>query len=191
MYAGNSRATYMREYKKRERLEEGNCNNVPKRTELRAERQSEYREAHKNLSTEYFCMSSVFCRILYSTSLLSLSLSLSLILRPTVSRPVCLGIKHPLGLTTRSWLLSDSCWFVDMGRYLWREGGSVVCNCYWLSPAQSLSGPSPLGLATIFYCLRFETSLSVASYNSQDYGGGIRPCLHTGCPICRSILSLR
>jgi hypothetical protein len=28
-------------------------------------------------------------------------LSLSLIIRPTVSRPVCLGIKHPFGLTTR------------------------------------------------------------------------------------------
>jgi hypothetical protein len=27
-------------------------------------------------------------------------------------------------------------------------------------------GPSPLGLATVFYCLRFETSLFVASYDS-------------------------
>jgi hypothetical protein len=33
---------------------------------------------------------------------------------------------------------------------------------------------------TIFYCLRFETSLFVASYNSQGYGGRIRPRLHTG-----------
>jgi hypothetical protein len=33
---------------------------------------------------------------------------------------------------------------------------------------------------TIFYCLRFETSLFVASYDSQGYGGGIRPRLHTG-----------
>jgi hypothetical protein len=34
---------------------------------------------------------------LNSISHLSLSLSLSLMLRPTVSRPVCLGIKHPSG----------------------------------------------------------------------------------------------
>jgi hypothetical protein len=40
-----------------------------------------------------------------------------------------------------------------------------------------------MGLATIFYCLRFETSLFVASYDSQGYGGSIRPCLHTG--YCR------
>jgi hypothetical protein len=46
--------------------------------------------------------------------------------------------------------------------------------------AQSISGPSPLGLAAIFYCLRFETSLFVASYDSQGHGGGIRPRLHTG-----------
>jgi hypothetical protein len=32
----------------------------------------------------------------------------------------------------------------------------------------------------IFYCLRFETSLFVASYDSQGHGGGIRPRLHTG-----------
>jgi hypothetical protein len=40
-------------------------------------------------------------------------------------------------------------------------------------------GPSPLGLATVFYCLRFETSLFVASYDFQGHGGGIRPRLHT------------
>jgi hypothetical protein len=33
---------------------------------------------------------------------------------------------------------------------------------------------------TIFYCLRFKTSLFVASYDSQGHGGGIRPRLHTG-----------
>jgi hypothetical protein len=36
-----------------------------------------------------------------------------------------------------------------------------------------------LRLMTIFYCLRFETSLFVASYNSQGHGGGIRPSLPT------------
>jgi hypothetical protein len=49
---------------------------------------------------------------------------------------------------------------------LWREGGSVICTGCWPLPAKSFSGPSPLGLATIFYCLRFETSLFVASYDS-------------------------
>jgi hypothetical protein len=83
-----------------------------------------------------------------------------------------------LGLTTRSWLLPDICGFLDLGRPLWREDGSAVCNCYWSSPAQSFSGPSPVGL----YCLRFETSLFVASYDSQGHGGGIRPRLHTGHP---------
>jgi hypothetical protein len=37
----------------------------------------------------------------------------------------------------------------------------------WPLPAQSFSGPSPLGLATIFYSLRFEISLFVASYPLQ------------------------
>jgi hypothetical protein len=34
-------------------------------------------------------------------------------------------------------------------------------------PAQSFSGPSPLGLATVFYCLRFVTSES-ESYVTTD-----------------------
>jgi hypothetical protein len=37
-----------------------------------------------------------------------------------------------------------------------------------------------MGLVTIIYCLRFETSLFVGSYDSQGYGGSIRPRLHVG-----------
>jgi hypothetical protein len=63
---------------------------------------------------------------------------------------------------------------------LWREDGSVIYNCCWTSPAQSFSGSNPVRLAIIlvFYSLMFETSLFVASYDSQGYGGGIRPRLH-------------
>jgi hypothetical protein len=51
--AGNSRVEYMRENRERERLEEHNCNNVLKRTNLHAERQREYKETHKNVYAEY------------------------------------------------------------------------------------------------------------------------------------------
>jgi hypothetical protein len=72
---------------------------------------------------------------------------------------------------------------------LWREDGSVVYNCSWPLPVQTFSGPTPMGLVTIICCLRFETSLFVASYDSQGYGGGIRPRLHTGDLFQRSPLS--
>jgi hypothetical protein len=49
------------------------------------------------------------------------------------------------------------CW---CGAFSLKKRRSVVWNCLWFSPAQSFSGPSPLGLVTIFYCLRIETSLS-------------------------------
>jgi hypothetical protein len=44
MSAGNSRAAYMREYRKRTRLEQDNCNNVPKGTKLNAEQERDYRK---------------------------------------------------------------------------------------------------------------------------------------------------
>jgi hypothetical protein len=101
-------------------------------------------------------------------------------LRLTVSQSVSLGVEPHLGLMTRYLLLFDSYGFVFVGRPLWwREDGSVFCICCWSLPVQFFSGLSPLRLATVFYCLWFETSLFVASYDSQGHGGGIRPRLHT------------
>jgi hypothetical protein len=101
-------------------------------------------------------------------------------LRLTVGQSVSLGVEPHLGLMTRYLLLFDSYGLVFVGRPLWRENGSVFCACCWHSPAQSFSGPSHLGLVAIFYCLRFETSLFVASYDSQGHSRGIRLRLHTG-----------
>jgi hypothetical protein len=78
----------------------------------------------------------------------------------SVSQSVSLGVEPHLGLMTRYLLLFDSYGLGFVGRPLWWEDGSVFCICCLSLPAQSLSGPSPLGLATIFYCLRFETSFS-------------------------------
>jgi hypothetical protein len=64
-----------------------------------------------------------------------------------------------LGLMNRILLLPDTCEFVNVGRSLWREDRSIVYNCCWPSPVQSFSGPSPMRLVSIMYCLRFETSL--------------------------------
>jgi hypothetical protein len=87
------------------------------------------------------------------------------------------------------WSLRPDFITVRQLRVCWCEAPSLtrgrVCRLQLLlaSPAQSFSGPSPLGLMTIFYCLRLETSLFVASYDSQGYGGGIRPRLHTGVSV--------
>jgi hypothetical protein len=50
----------------------------------------------------------------------------------------------------------DSLGDVDVGHPLWQEDGSVVYNCCWVSPAQSLSGSRSVRLMTIFYCLKCD-----------------------------------
>jgi hypothetical protein len=56
------------------------------------------------------------------------------ILRPTVSRPVYLTVRHPTRPATKfsfcSSLVLDSYWFSDVGRPLWREVGSVVFSFF-------------------------------------------------------------
>jgi hypothetical protein len=119
-------------------------------------------------------------------------LKVKVTLRLTVSQSVSLGVEPHLGIMTRFLLLFESYGLVFVRRPLWREDGSVFCICCWPSPAQSFSGPSPLGLAIIFCCLRFENSLFVASYDSQVHGGGIRPRIHTGLIYyCISLVFIR
>jgi hypothetical protein len=91
--------------------------------------------------------------------------------RRSVGQSVLVSSTH-LAPKTTFLLLSDICGFVDVRRPPWLEDGSVVYNYYWSSPAQSFM--------TIFYYLRFESSLFVASYDSQGHDGGIRPRLHMG-----------
>jgi hypothetical protein len=85
-------------------------------------------------------------------------------LRPTVSRPVCLGVRGPSGTRDRFFSFSlkfplDSCVFVILKRPLWREDGSVIYlyNCFSSLPEQSLLGRSPAELTTIFYCLVWDS----------------------------------
>jgi hypothetical protein len=61
-------------------------------------------------------------------SLTTESISVRVTLRLTVSQSVCLGVEPRLGLMTRySFFLENYC-PVHMGRPLWREVGSVVCQ---------------------------------------------------------------
>jgi hypothetical protein len=88
-------------------------------------------------------------------------------LRLTVSRPVSLDVRHPSG--TRDQFFSsflDSYGFVDVGRPLWREVGSVVFSCCWASPVESILGLSPTELIACTRFIRF-------TYISNDRPNGL------------------
>jgi hypothetical protein len=125
-------------------------------------------------------------------------MSLSLTLRPTVSRPVCLGIKPPYGA------YDQICIIVRLLRVCWYGAPSLtrgrVCRLQLLlsSPAQSFSCSSPARLMTTFYCLRFETptltriclrnvlyTLTDESHTNQSVSLILRPTVSR--PVCLGI----
>jgi hypothetical protein len=101
------------------------------------------------------------------------------ILQPTVSRPVCLGISTHLGLKTRSLILSDGCRLVDVGRSLWREDGSQVKVKVMLRP--TVNRPICLGIKhpsgaydqifiTVNYCQTIACSLMWGAFSDERAG---------------------
>jgi hypothetical protein len=173
----------MREYRKRKRLED-NCNNLPKRTKLNAEQQREYREIYSVKSYVYmlytcvitenaklrkitpqagdFCLSSVSGRILSKSKLCY---------NRRFSRPVRLGIKHSFGAKTRSLLLSDSCRHVHVGRSLWREDGSVVCQTQ--SAVISLLSVCTICIIQVIKCMYIHVVFCVLFVSSlPEVGSG-------------------
>jgi hypothetical protein len=74
----------------------------------------------------------------------TLSVTVKVLLQPTVSRRVCLGVRRWSGTRDQifSFFLSlffDSYRFVDVECPLWQEVRSVILSCCWASPAKSFS----------------------------------------------------
>jgi hypothetical protein len=89
-----------------------------------------------------------------------------LLLWPTVSRPIRIGVGHPFGAHDQIFLFPFFCRTIALlfvlGRPLWREEGSVICSeiFQWSESRSTLNH-------TLLSHLRLLGSLLVASYDLQ------------------------
>jgi hypothetical protein len=84
-------------------------------------------------------------------------------LRPTVSRPACLGVGHPFGTRDQFFFLVEIffrqllvCYFVAPSLTRGRVC-KLLYNCFRALPEQSLLGRSPAELTAIIYCLIWDS----------------------------------
>jgi hypothetical protein len=84
-------------------------------------------------------------------------------LRPTVSRPVCPGVRHPSGTRDQCFFLLEVsfrqlwlCYFIAPSLTRGRVC-NLLYNCFWALPEQSLLSQNPSELTALFDCLIWDS----------------------------------
>jgi hypothetical protein len=96
------------------------------------------------------------------SSICVIGLELEFVLRPTVSRPVSLGIGPPFGTLDQILSCFSFVWQFRRSAFnassLTRKRGcNLLLNCFWALPDQSHLSRSPTELTAISYCLLWDS----------------------------------